>query len=349
MTIKEGIEKLENSQNLSANEAAEVALLMTKHEECAEEKKQFLLTLASLGESPSEIQGFSTTFRELALNPGLEEFAPFAIDVCGTGGDHAGSFNISSTVAMILAAANVPVIKHGNRSITSQCGSAQFLEALGIKIAVEMDVHKKAMESLNFTFLFAPAFHPAFKEIMPIRQELASEGKRTLFNILGPLINPAQPAYQLLGVFSESLLTPLANSLHSLGLKNGYTAHCKTSAEEPDIDELSCAGNSLMSGFGNSQGERRNIQPSDLGLSPCSISDLKGGSVDDNLAILDQFLSGKINSGLTDSIFMNAGAAFQIVGKSSNIIEGIELSREIVTSGKLASWIEKAQTFYQEL
>ena len=349
MEIKEGTLKLNNGENLSVPEAEQIAQSLTESQIPAEDKKTFLKSLHKCGESRTEIEGFSNVFQEASLNPELEDIASDSIDVCGTGGDHSGSYNISTTVAMILASAEVPVIKHGNRSITSKCGSAQFLEALGLKINLDLEIHKKAMEKLNFTFLFAPSFHPAFKEIMPVRQELASEGQSTIFNILGPLINPAKPAHQLLGVYSRKLLTEMASSLHNKGLKAGFTANCQTSKGEPDIDEVSCAGINHIVGFGRLSKDSCQFEAAKFKLSNCKIEDLRGGEIAENLTLLEKIKNNTVQKGLKETIFLNAGIAFYIVNKTNSIQEGIQLASDTVLSGQLNRWIETAKNFYQEI
>jgi anthranilate phosphoribosyltransferase len=350
MKLDEAIKVIEKGIDLTSEKAASAALEISSEAVPASIKKEFLIALANKGESATEIQGFSNAFRDIAINPGLEKFANNAIDVCGTGGDHSGSFNISSVVAMILAAAGIPVIKHGNRSITSQCGSAQFLEALGIKVDIPLDAHAKAMEALNFTFLFAPNFHPAFKSIMPVRQELAKEGKRSIFNILGPLINPAKPNFQLLGVYQKNLIAPMADALHQLGLKGGFVAHCEINDSGiTGIDELTCAGNNILEGFGSQRNKPKSIDIESLNLKECSLSDLKGGSVQENIVILENILNGSAPKGLIETICLNAGTGIYITNRTKSIEEGINQSKEIIKSGSLKKWIEKAATFYQNL
>lgn len=333
---------------LSSVLAAEAAQLLASPDIDAGSKKAFLNALSAKGESAEEVAAFATTFRDLAVNPDVEEWAPRAIDVCGTGGDGAHTFNISTTVSFIVAAGGVPVLKHGNRSITSKCGSADLLEAIGIKLDASKDVIKASLDELSFCFFFAPAYHPAFKEIMPVRKALAEEGKRSIFNLLGPLINPGRPAHQLLGVFSQQWVSPLADALHSLGLDAGLVAHC---SPEPDksLDELSCSGVNYVSGFGRLQGTTSLESLEGLGLTPCSLNDLKGGDVKDNLSILDSLLSGDVKAvspGLYDSILLNAGAALWVSGRTADLSEGVALARELIESGKVLSWLKSAQNFY---
>ena len=179
-------------------EAAAAALAASEASD--EVKGAFLLALAAKGETAAEVAAFATAFRARAINPGVEAWADQAIDIVGTGGDHAGGFNISSMVVLTLASAGVTVMKHGNRGITSKCGSADLLAALGVNLEAPPEVVRRALTELGFVFFFAPAYHPTFKNIGPVRKMLAARGQRTVFNILGPLINPGRPAHVLLGV-----------------------------------------------------------------------------------------------------------------------------------------------------
>src|SRR5258708_24510059 len=169
-----------------------------------------LTALAGKGETAAEVAAFANAFRARALNPGVEAWAPRAIDIVGTGGDHAGGFNISSVVVLVLASAGVTVMKHGNRGVTSKCGSADLLAALGVNLEAPPEKLRRALDELGFVFFFAPGYHPAFKNIGPGRKALAARGQRTIFNILGPLINPGRPAHVLLGVFSAACVDRLA-------------------------------------------------------------------------------------------------------------------------------------------
>ena len=250
-------EKAEAGHDLDDTELRIAADLLTASEPASGDKERFLVALADKGESPSEIAAFASRFRELARDPEVSGFADSAIDVCGTGGDKSGSFNISTTVAFLLAAADVCVFKHGNRSITSKCGSADLLEAIGIRLEAEPELLRSSLEELQFAFFFAPAFHPAFKEIVPVRKSLAEQGQRTVFNVLGPLINPGRPAHQLLGVFSSEFVSRIAACLEVLDLRRALVVHGAL-AEGGGLDELSCCGTNLVAGVGElceTQGE----------------------------------------------------------------------------------------------
>lgn len=295
-------------------------------------KKAFLIALNEQGETPDAVAGFASAFRRLAVKPRLEDFADEAIDVCGTGGDQSHSFNVSTAVTLVLASAGVKVFKHGNRSITSKCGSAELLQALGVEMITDPKALRKALEALNFVFFFAPAFHPAFKEIMPVRQELAREGRRTIFNILGPMINPGSPAHQLTGVFSHAWVQPMAEAFHTLGLKNGLVVHTRLE-EGRGMDELACSGSPVYQGFGASRDADLNLSWEALGLAACPEADLKGGDLGHNVRLLDELLAGAAPKGLEDTVALNAGVAFSIVGKTADIADGIELARQQLLGG----------------
>ena len=310
-----------------------------------------MAALSNKGESVTEVAAFASKFRELAVDPGVDAWAAEAIDVCGTGGDGAHTFNISTAVSFIVAAAGVPVFKHGNRSITSKCGSADLLEVLGFDLQASPEIQKASLETLNFCFFFAPAYHPAFKEIMPVRKALAADGQRSIFNLLGPLINPGRPAHQLLGVYSERWVRPLAEALDVLGLKSGLVAHgCPT--PDQGLDELSCAGENILAGFGRLSGLRTFPALEALNLSSCDFSSLRGGDAAFNLQILHALANKdkpEINPGLRDSILLNAGMALWIVGKSNSAGAGVDKARETIDSGLLKDWMQRAQNFYRNL
>jgi anthranilate phosphoribosyltransferase len=339
-------EKLREKLPLSHAEASGAAYALASNNIPNADKEAFLTALAEKGETADEVAGFVRAFRSLARDPGVEKWAPRAIDVCGTGGDRIGSFNISTTVTFILAAGGVPVLKHGNRSITSKCGSAELLQALGVPLEADDALMHKALDELNFTFFFAPAFHPAFKAIMPVRQALAQRGQRTIFNILGPLINPGRPAHQMVGVFAEAWMSTMAGALDALGLENGMIAHCLLD-DGRGMDELSCAGTNRLIGFGRSRGRNETLDATDAGLEPATLDDLTGGDLDRNLELFHQVIDNRAAAGLTDSVLFNAGVAFHIVGKADNIAEGVALGRDLLRSGEVRRLVERTAEFYR--
>lgn len=340
-------EKLRQKLDLSPEEAAQAAGRLASADQPAEEKEGFLIALADKGETAEEVAAFARTFRDLARDPGVQKWADRGIDVCGTGGDKLGTFNISTTVTFILAAGGVPVLKHGNRSITSKCGSADLLGALGVPAEADNDLLQKSLEELNFAFFFAPAFHPAFKSIMPVRQALAQRGRRTIFNILGPLINPGRPAHQLLGVFSEAWVPTMAAAIESMGLADGFAAHCRLQ-DGRGMDELSCAGPNRLVGFGRSRGRDESLAPGDVGLSTADLSDLAGGDLPRNLELFHQVIDNKASAGLTDSILLNAGVGFLITGAVETVKEGIDRGRDLLGSGEVRELVARTAEFFRK-
>lgn len=334
-------------QDLTEEQAYAVADLLASNEVDPDLKGDFLTRLAQKGEAPGEVAGLARRYRELARDPGLQKWQEDAIDVCGTGGDKQHTFNISTTVTFVVAAAGIPVFKHGNRSITSQCGSSNLLEAVGVNIMGDDDLLRRSMEELGFCFMFAPAFHPAFKEIVPVRQALAAKGQRTVFNMLGPLINPAKPSYQLLGVFSESVVELMAAAQQSLGLKAGLIAHCDLGAAG-GMDEFSVAGTNIARGFGSLRSVDSRWSPEEMGAQAGALSDLQGGDVAENLAILNRLLDGQAPKALEDSVVVNAAAAFYVAGRHSSISEGIEEARDLLLGGSVKAKIEQTEAFYRE-
>ncbi|MGC6455172.1 MAG: anthranilate phosphoribosyltransferase [Coraliomargaritaceae bacterium] len=349
MDISSIIEHLEGGYDLSEEQATSSATSLADPNVEGELKKRFLLALAEKGETPVEVAAFASVFRQKAVDPGLGEWADQAIDIVGTGGDGAGTFNISTAVSFIVAACGVPVLKHGNRSITSNCGSADILEAVGVRLDAPHDVLQASVRELNFCFFFAPAFHPAFKEIMPVRKALAAEGKRTVFNLLGPLINPGRPNYQLMGVYAKDWVEPLAKALELLGLKSGLVVH---GLPEPGqaLDELSCSGTNHVSGFGALADVNGALSAKDAKLDPCSFSDLAGGDAAENLKRLHQLVSAEqcdVPKGLRDTILLNAGAALWIAGSEANLQDGIARADQALSSGQVADWLKRVRDFYQ--
>ncbi len=333
-TLAEGV-------SLTDAQSEDAARQLASSEASAELKKNFLLELSKKGESASEVASFARVFREMARDPGLQDYAGEAIDIVGTGGDQSGSFNISTTVSFILAAAGIPVIKHGNRAITSKSGAADFLGALGVSVEADDQKLRDSLQALNYCFLFAPAFHPAFKEIMLVRRELAEEGERTIFNLLGPLINPARPAHILMGVYSQKWVYTVARSLDSLGVKRGLVVY----GHMPDgggMDELTCVCENRVAGVGQLSDVDAMWRPEVSGFDRCQKSDLAGGSAKENLEILYGLLDGKGKKGLIDTILYNAGTALWIYGKN----EGFALAKDVLLGGALKDWLQKTRDFY---
>ncbi|MEI6861440.1 MAG: anthranilate phosphoribosyltransferase, partial [Verrucomicrobiota bacterium] len=212
-------------RDLTVGHVADAARALAAVAVADAEKEQFLTALADKGETAAEVAEFARAFRAMAVDPGMGERSARAIDVVGTGGDHAGGFNVSSVVTLVLACAGVPVMKHGNRGITSKCGSADLLSALGVRLDAPPETLRRAVDELGFCFFFAPSYHPAYKHVATARKALGARGQRTVFNLLGPLINPGRPAHALVGVFAESWVSRVADALGALGAQAGLVAH----------------------------------------------------------------------------------------------------------------------------
>jgi anthranilate phosphoribosyltransferase len=311
-------------------------------------KADFLQALAEKGESLNELTEFVSYFRELSRDPKLEEFSPQAIDLCGTGGDKAGSFNVSTFVSFVVASSGVPVIKHGNRSISSKCGSADLLEAIGIPMNPEPEVLREGLEKLNFAFLFAPSFHPAFKFIAPVRKTLASQGIITVFNLLGPMINPARPAYQVLGVYDPAYLEKIGQALRGNGLSGATIAHGMISSQEiSGVDEITACGENSIYGFGQVMTEGiENWTPDKWGMDTYPFEHLRGGDLERNLQIMQSLLDGKGPEGLQATILMNASVAFLTSGRTKSLEEGVELAQSLLSDGVVTKWISRVSSFF---
>ena len=313
--------------------------LMYEHD-APEDKADFLTALAQKGESVEEISVFARELRERATEvPVSAELRKGEIlDVCGTGGDKLNTFNISTTVAILCAAAGVTVAKHGNRAITSKSGSADVLQALGIPTELSPEEAAASLEGKGFAFLFAPGYHPAFKHIVPARKLCAERGQRTIFNFLGPLLNPARPTAQIVGVPNPALCEPLARVLQSLGVRRGMVVCGEIAGTDKRMDELSTLGDSTIAEFYQERGfSVTKLSPSDFPLQPVTLEDLAGGDAAANAEITRAILNGGEQSPRVDAVLLNAGAALFVAGKADSISAGFELAREVVADGRAAA------------
>lgn len=338
--------RLQARQDLEPEEVQVAAVALASAEVPDEPKAAFLLALADKGETPAEIAGLARAFRTMAINPGVEVIAPRAIDIVGTGGDHAGGFNISSLVVLVLASAGVPVMKHGNRGITSKCGSADLLAGLGVEITAPPEKSRRALEQLGYAFFFAPNYHPAFKHIGPVRKQLAAQGRRTVFNILGPLINPGRPAHILLGVYAAPLVEKLAATLEELGQPAGLVGH-GILGEGQGIDELTTATPNRVRGVGRLRGVQGTWGAETFGLPTSSFDDLRGGDVTANLATVEAILAGRGPEGLVDTIVLNAAVALHVAGRTPAVAAGIAQARDLLLGGAVKAKIAATREFYR--
>ena len=337
--------QLAAGRELLPTEASAAAVALANPEATDEAKVDFLAALAAKGESPSEIAAFAHTYRGLARNPGVTDFAAQAIDVVGTGGDHAGGFNVSSIVTLVLACAGVPVMKHGNRGITSKCGSADLLAALGVDLEAAPEKSRLALEQLGYCFYFAPAYHPAFRHVAPARKALAARGQRTIFNILGPLINPGRPAHALIGVYAPALVPKIALTLEQLGCAAGLVAHGVIGPDR-GIDEITAATDNRIQGVGRLRQVSVGWNAADMGVPPATFTELTGGDVAENLAIVESLLSGRGPRGLVDTIALNAAAGLWITGRQPGLRDGVDQARELLLGGAVRAKISDTRDFY---
>ncbi len=311
---------------------------LTGERETAEVKADFLAALARKGETTEEIAAFACALRGMAIAPPLdaETRSRTIIDVCGTGGDRLNTFNISTTVALVMASAGVSVAKHGNRAVTSQAGSADVLEALGIKIDLTPERAAVWLRDHHFAFFFAPNYHPAFKQIAPARRLCGERGQRTIFNFLGPLLNPARPAVQLVGVPRRELCAPIASVLQSLGVRRGMVV-CGSVVEggkKRYLDEFSTLGNNYVAEFSQAMTRLRSIPPRSFPIQPATLADLAGGNPQANAEIVRRLLHGEERGPRRDAVLLNSAAALFIAGKSRSTAEGWKMAAELIDSGK---------------
>jgi anthranilate phosphoribosyltransferase len=335
------IRQLAQGRALSDEHVSAAIAQLTDERVTAEHKADFLAALARKGETTEEIAAFAGELRNRSIQPPLdaETRAREILDVCGTGGDRLGTFNISTTVAIIVAAAGVNVAKHGNRAITSQAGSADVLEALGIRIDLEPEAAARSLREHHFVFFFAPKYHPAFKHITPARKLCAERGQRTIFNFLGPLLNPARPSAQLIGVARSELVEPIARVLQSLGVRRGMVVSGRVG--DAQLDELSTLGETWIAEFYQDRGfATSTFSPADFQLQPATLADLSGGDRNANAEIVRRLLRGQERGPRRDVILLNAGAAFLVAGKTKSLTEGWELAAEVIESGKAAAKLE---------
>lgn len=307
------------------------------HESTAAQlKADFLTAFALKGETPGEIAAFARALREKSIAPPIdaETRSREILDVVGTGGDRLGTINISTTAALICAAAGVTVAKHGNRAVTSQSGSADVLEALGIKINLSPEEAARSLREHNFAFFFAPNYHPAFKHIAPARKLCAERGQRTIFNLLGPLLNPARPSAMLMGVPRPEFCEPLAHVLQSLGVRRAMVVCGKVSAAG-FLDELSTLGENTIAEFYQELGFTASTTlPDQFPLLPATLTDLLGGDKQANAKIVRDILSGQERGPKRDAVLVNAAAALFVAGKTKSLAEGWELAGETIDGGR---------------
>lgn len=296
------------------------------------EAADFLEALHRRGETPQEVAAFASAFLGFAepfeRSPDLGPM----LDVCGTGGDQLGLFNVSTAVMFVAAGAGARVVKHGNRKVTSKSGGADVLEALGVPVDLEPARLRGMLEEAGATFLFAPKFHPAFKNLAAARQLLARRGSASVFNMLGPLLNPARPEYQLTGVFSPLLLDMYAGVLPALGRERAWVVH-GSAPPHGVMDEISTIGPTAVLDLCGRERSRRTLDPGSMGVSPARLEELRGGDADANARLLLEILSGGGGRAARDIVRVNAAAALIVAGVASGWDDAMERSTASIDSG----------------
>ena len=334
--MKEAIVKLLEKGSLSAEEAEGVMGEIMHGEATPVQIAGYLTALRMKGETVEEIVGSARAMKAHAIR--VEVGREDLVDTCGTGGDGAHTFNISTTAALVVAGAGLPVAKHGNRSASSRCGSADLMEALGVRIDLGPQQVARCIEEVGIGFLFAPHFHPAMKHAAPVRKEL---GVRTIFNILGPLVNPASPSIQLLGVFSAELTAPLAQVLSHLGTRRALVVHSTDS-----LDELSTTSPNQISELEGGGVRTYTQDPQELGLPRARREELLGGGVEENRRITLAVLGGE-KGPRRDVVLLNAAAVLYAAGKAPDLRHGLGLAARAIDSGSAKKKLEELAAFTQ--
>lgn len=332
--IKEAILKLAKRQDLSYEEAEAVMNEIMGGEATPVQMSAYLTALSLKGETIDEITASASGMRAHCIKL-LHEMD--VLEIVGTGGDGSNSFNISTTSSLVIAAAGVPVAKHGNRAASSKSGAADVLEALGVKITISPERSAEILKKINICFLFAQNYHIAMKYVAPIRKEL---GIRTVFNILGPLSNPAGANMELMGVFDESLVEPLAQVMAKLGVERGMVVY-----GQDRLDEISMSAPTSVCEIRDGWFQSYEITPEQFGYTRCEKDELQGGTPQENAAITKAILTGEEKGAKRQAVCLNAGASLYITGKVSTIEEGVRMAEQLIDSGAA---LRKLEEFIQE-
>lgn len=344
------IEQLKQSGHLREEQVEAAVSALVDENISPEAKASFLTALALKGETTAEIAAFAKALRAKSIQPPLDSETRVReiLDVCGTGGDRLNTFNISTTVSIVTAAGGVTVAKHGNRAITSQAGSADVLEALGIRVDLSPEQTAVLLRDHQFAFFFAQKYHPAFRFLGPARKLCAERGQRTIFNFLGPLLNPARPSAQLIGVPRPELCEPMAQVLQSLGVRRGMVVSGRVSVEENGksmtryLDELSTLGDNQIAEFYQDRGFHSSVMGVEqFPLSPVKLEDLCGADAAANARIVRRVLGGEDRGPKREAVLLNAAAALFVAGRVKSLLEGWDFAGELIDSGKAKTKLEE--------
>jgi len=341
--IKEAINRLTHGENLSFEDTKEIFESIFSRKATPSQVAAFLVALKMKGESEDEIFAAATVVRHFAKKVsvkgnfvGIEFEDEQILDTCGTGGSGVNKFNISTAVSFVVAAAGIKVAKHGNRAMSSHCGSADVLEALGVKIDVSPEVMAESIKTTGIGFLYAPLYHPVLAEVAVIRKEI---GVRTIFNILGPLCNPAFATHQVLGVYRKDLVKPIASVLKKLGVKSALVVYSN------DLkDEISLGGETTAAFLVNGRIKNLSLKPSNFGLKKVNIKDIEVKGAKESAALITDVLSGKASPAL-NIVLAGAGSCFYVLGKAATLKEGVKLAAGIINSGKACKKLSEFKNF----
>jgi anthranilate phosphoribosyltransferase len=331
---KQALHRFTLGESLTGEETAELFGRMMDGEVGDAMKAALLVALRMKGETVPEIVGAATAMRRRVTR--IPHHREGVIDTCGTGGDGRGTFNISTAAALVAAAAGAAVAKHGNRSVSSRSGSADVLAALGVRIEADPATAGRALDEVGIAFLFSPILHPAMREVMPVRREL---GLRTVFNVLGPLTNPAGARRQLMGVYAASLVEPIAHVLRDLGAEHALVVH-----GEDGLDEITTTGPTFYCEVRGGEVLSGTLDPERLGIARASLSELEGGGPEDNAERMRRVFA-RPEGALADVTALNAGAALYVGGLAPSIAEGLALARAALASGAAAAKLAELRSF----
>lgn len=333
--IKECIKKLVDGLDLSGTESEKAMNEIMSGEATPSQISALITALRIKGETIEEISGFAKIMRSHAIKLSLK--SDYYVDTCGTGGDVSGTFNVSTVSSFVAAGAGVKIAKHGNRAVSSKCGSADLLEKLGIKIDISPEKVSECIDNIGIGFIFAPLFHQAMKYAAPTRKEI---GIRTVFNILGPVSNPANTKGQLMGVYASKLTNVMASVLKNQGCETAIVVHGMDG-----IDEVSISGVTKISHLSNGIIKEYSVEPENFGIKRQPLSSITGGSSEENAAIAVNILEGKEKGPKRDITILNAAAAIVVGKKALDIKEGIELARKAIDSGSAIGMLQKLKEF----
>ncbi|HOW34877.1 MAG TPA: anthranilate phosphoribosyltransferase [Candidatus Omnitrophota bacterium] len=332
--MKSAIAKIKDKKNLTQEEIQQVMRTIMSGQALKEDIASFLLALRAKGSTVEEITGAAKVMREYCLK--VKTNHEVVLDTCGTGGDKKGTFNISTVAAFVIAGAGVAVAKHGNRSVSSSCGSADLLEALGINLSLDAQKLGTCLDKVGIAFLFAPNLHPAMKYAGPVRKEL---GVETIFNILGPLTNPASATHQMMGIYDKGLVEPIAYVLKNLGIKRAMVVH-----GHDGLDEVTTTGATFISEYDGNEVSSYPLSPEEFGIAISKSEDLKGGDLNRNVRIAKDVLSGQ-KGPQRDIVVLNAACALYVTQAVTTVADGIKIAEESIDSGKAAKKLTLLREF----